>query len=272
MKKESYEAIDQERLMPDDWHGSQEFEIHKKRYIFASQFVTNKVCLDVACGSGYGSVYLMSAGAQMVVGGDISRKCIEYGREHYTIDGLHFVRLDAQHLPFPKESFEVVVSLETIEHLKNPRQFLSECHRVLNPGGVFICSTPNKAITSPYTGTPTNPYHIKEFYVDELCALAEEYFQEIAVFGQIFINRDIFWRIGALKRYVGRLICRLPKGQSVVVFLSRLNHQLKYSKLKETKETGLATSKTDVVPLPENDDVPAVIVLLARKVRGNEDK
>ena len=72
MIKESYEAIDQERLMPNEWHDSQEFEIHKQRYIFASQFVTNKVCLDVACGSGYGSVYLMNAGAQMVVGGRLN--------------------------------------------------------------------------------------------------------------------------------------------------------------------------------------------------------
>jgi len=53
-------------------------------------------------------------------------------------------------LPFPDEYFDVVVSLETIEHLKKYKRFLAECRRVLKKDDLFICSTPNKQIFSPH--------------------------------------------------------------------------------------------------------------------------
>ena len=45
-------------------------------------------------------------------------------------------------LPFRSGCFDVVVSLETIEHLLDPDELLSEVHRVLAPGGCLILSTP----------------------------------------------------------------------------------------------------------------------------------
>ncbi|MFZ5829412.1 MAG: coenzyme F420 hydrogenase/dehydrogenase beta subunit N-terminal domain-containing protein [Planctomycetota bacterium] len=45
-------------------------------------------------------------------------------------------------LPFPDESQDVVVSLETLEHVPDPLHFLLECHRVLKPGGRLILSAP----------------------------------------------------------------------------------------------------------------------------------
>jgi SAM-dependent methyltransferase len=45
-------------------------------------------------------------------------------------------------LPFPSASFDVVVSLETIEHLLDPDELLAEIRRVLAPGGYLILSTP----------------------------------------------------------------------------------------------------------------------------------
>lgn len=45
-------------------------------------------------------------------------------------------------LPFPARTFDVVVSLETIEHLLDPDELLSEIRRVLAPGGYVILSTP----------------------------------------------------------------------------------------------------------------------------------
>lgn len=45
-------------------------------------------------------------------------------------------------LPFPDGCFDVVVSLETIEHLLDPDALLEEVKRVLAPGGCLILSTP----------------------------------------------------------------------------------------------------------------------------------
>jgi len=46
-------------------------------------------------------------------------------------------------LPYPSESFDVVLLVEVIEHLENHRAAISELGRVLKPGGILILTTPN---------------------------------------------------------------------------------------------------------------------------------
>lgn len=60
--------------------------------------------------------------------------------------GLSFVPcdLDAGPVPLPTGGADVVVSLETVEHLENPRAFCREAVRLLCPGGWLIVSTPNQ--------------------------------------------------------------------------------------------------------------------------------
>jgi len=51
---------------------------------------------------------------------------------------------DANHpLPFCDNVFDVVVASHIIEHLRNPVQFLKECHRVLKKGGLLYLYCPN---------------------------------------------------------------------------------------------------------------------------------
>jgi ubiquinone/menaquinone biosynthesis C-methylase UbiE len=51
---------------------------------------------------------------------------------------------DASAIPLPSNSCDMVISAWVMEHLANPAQTLCEVARVLKPGGVFICLTPNK--------------------------------------------------------------------------------------------------------------------------------
>lgn len=51
--------------------------------------------------------------------------------------------LDADPLPYPDASFDLVSCTEVIEHLRDFRGALREMHRVLRPGGVLVLSTPN---------------------------------------------------------------------------------------------------------------------------------
>ena len=46
-------------------------------------------------------------------------------------------------LPFRNASFDIVYSIEVIEHLRSPYDFLLECFRILKPGGKLLISTPN---------------------------------------------------------------------------------------------------------------------------------
>jgi SAM-dependent methyltransferase len=52
--------------------------------------------------------------------------------------------LDRDALPLPDASADIVVALEVIEHLENPRRFMREIVRVTRPGGTVLLSTPNQ--------------------------------------------------------------------------------------------------------------------------------
>ncbi len=56
-----------------------------------------------------------------------------------------FANLDEAHsIGLPDEAAEVVVSVETIEHLENPRAFMRELLRLAKPGGLVVVTTPNQ--------------------------------------------------------------------------------------------------------------------------------
>lgn len=186
----------QEWIMPDEKGSAFSLWLHLGRYIFAAQFVKGKAVLDIACGSGYGARYLLNKGAKMVVGGDKSEEAIEYARHHYQKDGLSFLRCDAQQMLFRDNSFDIIVSLETIEHLERYEDFLKECKRVLKDGGIFICSTPNRKVTLGFG----HPCHLREFSVEEFHELIARYFAEVKLYGQDFaeganmLKRKLIWR------------------------------------------------------------------------------
>lgn len=52
------------------------------------------------------------------------------------------LRGDGQQLPFKNEIFNTIVSIDVLEHVPNPEQFVSEMFRVIKPGGIVILSTP----------------------------------------------------------------------------------------------------------------------------------
>ena len=158
---------------------------HIMRYIFASKLVKGYV-LDVACGTGYGTVYL-SPKCDHAVGVDISKKALNIATSRNSrSENVSFILADATELPFSDNKFDTVISFETIEHIKDYQKFLMEIKRVLKPNGIFVCSTPNVK----YTQHPI--YHIKEFYPDEFFRVIQKFFSEVECYGQyISVNRAI---------------------------------------------------------------------------------
>ncbi|MDH5506003.1 MAG: class I SAM-dependent methyltransferase [Anaerolineae bacterium] len=150
-----------ERLVPGSVQWAvYEYE-HRQRYEFFAGESRDLQILDAACGVGYGSKILADAGAQRVVGVDISAEAIEYAKGHYQSSNLEFLQGDVTGLDIAQDTFDKVISFETVEHVRIPEEFFQEVHRVLKPGGEFICSTPN----SEFSGggkQQENPYHLSE--------------------------------------------------------------------------------------------------------------
>jgi SAM-dependent methyltransferase len=95
--------------------------------------------LEVGCGNG-GLLELLKPTNQ-VVGIDASADgiavCVARGIESHCMDP------SSEPLPFPNESFDIVVCLETLEHMLSPYYAILEMRRVLKNGGTFVCSVPN---------------------------------------------------------------------------------------------------------------------------------
>lgn len=180
MQKQSKFAI--ERLVPDmlPWYHKQMYFDHIRRYEFASEFVKNKQVLDVACGTGYGSLLLAKSAARRVFGIDISKKTIKYAQKHYPHKKLKFVVGDATDIPLANNSVDVVVCFETLEHVKKYRKLLDEVKRVLRKNGLLVISTPNKLLSN----RGDNPYHVREFGEKEFGDILENNFSDVKIYGQ----------------------------------------------------------------------------------------
>jgi SAM-dependent methyltransferase len=103
--------------------------------------------LEVACGRGGFVCDLMRAGAS-VTGCDFSAAALRVaqGKLHRLSGGASAAALvqgDAQNLAFADDSFDLVVSCETIEHVPDPWAALREMYRVTRPGGKLFLTTPN---------------------------------------------------------------------------------------------------------------------------------
>lgn len=155
---------------------------HYHRYAIVLDAVKGKAVLDVACGEGYGS-FLMAAHAAQVTGVDISEETIRHATTAYARANLKFQQGSATKLGFADNSFDVIVSFETIEHLAEQQEMISELRRVLRPDGVLIISSPNRPVYSEESGEH-NEFHVKELDFHEFDTLLRSEFSVIEYFGQ----------------------------------------------------------------------------------------
>lgn len=155
---------------------------HLHRYALAMQLVAGKDVLDIACGEGYGS-NLMATIAKSVTGVDIDEATVAEAAKKYTRKELRFLPGSVADIPLESNSFDVVVSFETIEHHDKHTEMMSELKRVLRPGGILFISSPDKR---NYSDIPKfkNPYHVKELYQHEFETLLHRYFSNTFFMGQ----------------------------------------------------------------------------------------
>ena len=170
-----------ERFIPTE-SGEIRYE-HMHRYAWAAGLCGGKDVLDIASGEGYGST-LLAGSARSVVGVDLSAAAVAHARQKYAATtNLRFEQGSVTAVPLASASVDVVVSFETVEHLAEQSQMLSELKRVLRPDGLLVISSPNRKVYSDDRNY-TNEFHVKELYFHEFDALLREQFAAVTYLGQ----------------------------------------------------------------------------------------
>ncbi|MEQ1836495.1 MAG: methyltransferase domain-containing protein [Candidatus Nitrotoga sp.] len=165
---------------------------HWHRYALARQLSQHCTVLDVACGEGYGAA-MVSETAHTVVGVDLSVDVIQHAKNNYRHHAnLQFITASCECLPFPDASFDFAISFETIEHIEQQKEFISELKRVLRPDGILILSSPNKRLYSD-AHDYHNEFHVRELYRNELDELLHETFPHIFWLGQKLLFHSAIW-------------------------------------------------------------------------------
>ena len=102
--------------------------------------------LDAGCGGGYIAHELRSSGYKNIYGFDAADSGIHVARTSYREMQDNFAVHDAYEraLPesLPRKDYDVVLSIEVIEHLYSPQRYLENIHSWLKPGGYLILTTP----------------------------------------------------------------------------------------------------------------------------------
>jgi SAM-dependent methyltransferase len=151
-----------------------EASIHMARYLSARDACKGQVVLDIACGEGYGSWLMRQWGATSVVGIDVSEDAVRRAQVRFKDPAVTYRAAPAENLQeiVGDKRFGLIVSLETIEHLNDPRAFLQNLKAVAAPGATIIVSAPNDHWYFKDGGT--NPYHLHRFTRAEFQQLAED--------------------------------------------------------------------------------------------------
>jgi SAM-dependent methyltransferase len=171
-----------ERTLPDVPAENYWYRRHLAVYEWIGARVAGKRVIDMACGEGYGSEVL-SRSAASVVGVDGNPEAHEHARLRYQRQNLTFER-GAVEWYGERESFDVVVFLQTIEHVQDAAAVLSHFRGLLAPGGAAYISTPNLlTLAPPGAEKSDNPWHLREYRAAEFEQLCRSVFPEVEVLG-----------------------------------------------------------------------------------------
>lgn len=150
---------------------------HKAVYEFVSRYCHKKIVLDAGCGQGWGSG-LVAKVAKKITAIDIDESSLNFARNKFTFKNLLFRKDNLENLNSIKKNPNIIICLQTIEHLNKPHKFLESVVRLLKSNGVLIISTPNKL-----SDHIPSPYHIKEYSETEIRKLLSNYFKHVKLFG-----------------------------------------------------------------------------------------
>jgi SAM-dependent methyltransferase len=99
------------------------------------------VILDVGCFTGYIERYFLRGRCASYFGIDANSEAIHFAQGFP--DGENFQLGKSEVLPFPDETFDKVLFLDTLEHVEDEHRSIAEIRRVLKPNGTLVLSVPH---------------------------------------------------------------------------------------------------------------------------------
>lgn len=140
--KETFESVAPKYDLMNDLMSLYIHRLWKDHFVSRLNPLPATKLLDVAGGTGDIAIRFLKRSDQdsSVTVCDINEHMIEQGRKKYPNNPrLEWVIGDALDLPFEDESFDAYTIAYGIRNVADINQALEEAHRVLKPGGVFMC-------------------------------------------------------------------------------------------------------------------------------------
>ncbi|MCR4334880.1 MAG: methyltransferase domain-containing protein [Patescibacteria group bacterium] len=115
-------------------------KFQEERIKILSPYLNKKTkLLEVGCSAGM-FLYNVKNQVKEIVGIDFDKKSAEYTSKKC---GCKVYTTDIKETPLPKKYFNVIVAFQTLEHVKNPHDFINNLKEYLAPGGMIVMEVPN---------------------------------------------------------------------------------------------------------------------------------
>ncbi|MGL1894334.1 MAG: class I SAM-dependent methyltransferase [Spirochaetaceae bacterium] len=109
------------------------------KFDVTSSITDNKKILDIGCATGLFLSHMKKLGWQ-TFGVEVCESAVDYGN---SVRGLDIYKGILDNAPIPVGSLDVIHLSHVIEHINDPNTFVEHIFKLLKPGGVVYCTTPN---------------------------------------------------------------------------------------------------------------------------------
>ncbi len=170
--------------------GKSKYPLHPKHLVqlktpwFLKYIKKRDFCLDLGCGNGQNTIQAAQK-CKKIIGLDSDEKGLKIAKDSANQKGIKNIKLKKQDLekklPFKNNTFDLMLCLDIIEHLKKRDRLLQETKRVLKNQAILLLTLPNKNTTwkkaqrKYHLNSLADPDHKIEYSLLEAKKLCRDY-------------------------------------------------------------------------------------------------